>query len=543
MSIEFLKALKEADKVAFIKSLLPSGGVGGSPFDPSVAMIEKGVITNMTDIIETGIYNGKNVKDSPVTGDILVMASQDPHGNMGYFVMDSQMDLYMGGKKAGTSTFAWNRVLNEGAKTITNITDIKSTGAYEGLDVVGAPVQGKIIIQALQDITGDISYTVYSSDGHLRLGGKPAHGHIQWNPVIPLIFTGPKFPSKNIGIDGDGYIQTGTVQTAADVGKPTFKAGEKHNTLDLNVPANVVSVSFGMVNKVVVVPVHGQAGKFDIHLYAGMGGKNPIHGAPAKQPFPSMIMFINNIEISVSDMDMTSMAQGYITIDHKHPQAELIATSLEVANTGNVTIQYANHGATTFEKIAGAWFKGITAPDVIGMIGAMMPTVNMNLQSMQPVYNPKARAYAKGALVAEGGKFYVANKKMGKMGAEIGAFKPADWDEFDKHFKYAPTMPTADGKYVATVKAGVTTWEVEALDRPTVVSAYTATPTAAELIAAAKLLPHYANTVAFWGADHDFYVRDDPQTKMLLVKYRGVATNTDETKAGNFFFEKLALAK
>ena len=81
------------------------------------------------------------------------------------------------------------------------------------------------------------------------------------------------------------------------------------------------------------------------------------------------------------------------------------------------------------------------------------------------------------------------------------------------------------------------------LDRPTVVSAYTATPLKAELITAAKLVPHYTNTAAFWSTEHDFYVRDDPQTKMLLVKYRGIAANVSEATAGNFFFEKLTKAK
>ena len=76
------------------------------------------------------------------------------------------------------------------------------------------------------------------------------------------------------------------------------------------------------------------------------------------------------------------------------------------------------------------------------------------------------------------------------------------------------------------------------LDRPTIVSPYSATPTKLELIEAAKLIPHYSNDVAFWGAEHDFYIRDDPQTKMILVKYRGTPANTSETTAGNFFFEK-----
>jgi hypothetical protein len=95
------------------------------------------------------------------------------------------------------------------------------------------------------------------------------------------------------------------------------------------------------------------------------------------------------------------------------------------------------------------------------------------------------------------------------------------------------------GVEIATVTALLT---LQDLDRPTVVSAYTATPTKAELVTAAKLLSYYSNDAAFWSAGHDFYVRDNPQTKMLLVKYRGVAANVDEATAGNFFFEKITLA-
>jgi len=75
------------------------------------------------------------------------------------------------------------------------------------------------------------------------------------------------------------------------------------------------------------------------------------------------------------------------------------------------------------------------------------------------------------------------------------------------------------------------------LARPTVVAAYSATPTKAELIAAIKTVPHFND----WESDMDFYLRDDPQTKMLLVKYRGVTGNT-EASSGLFFFEKLTKA-
>ena len=75
-----------------------------------------------------------------------------------------------------------------------------------------------------------------------------------------------------------------------------------------------------------------------------------------------------------------------------------------------------------------------------------------------------------------------------------------------------------------------------ALARPTVVSPYTATPTKAELVTAFKLVPDFD-----FAGDMDFYVRDNPQTKMLLVKYRGKTGDT-EAAPGLFFFEKLTKA-
>jgi len=85
------------------------------------------------------------------------------------------------------------------------------------------------------------------------------------------------------------------------------------------------------------------------------------------------------------------------------------------------------------------------------------------------------------------------------------------------------------------------------LERPEVISPYTATPTVDELVTAFKVLPAYvaadvAGKEEFWKGSHDFYVQDHPQTKMLLVKYRGLSTST-EALHGNFFFEKLTLAK
>ena len=129
--------------------------------------------------------------------------------------------------------------------TITNVDDIVDTGSYDGTDIIGAPITGKILISAIKDNSGDIQYTIYSADGHLRLGGKPAAGHITWDPVIPLVFKGAGLPNKTIGIDGDNYIQTGDLKTASDVVKPT--PGAVYNTLDLTVDANVISAEIGQM--------------------------------------------------------------------------------------------------------------------------------------------------------------------------------------------------------------------------------------------------------------------------------------------------------
>jgi len=97
-----------------------------------------------------------------------------------------------------------------------------------------------------------------------------------------------------------------------------------------------------------------------------------------------------------------------------------------------------------------------------------------------------------------------------------------------------------DASYVANSPHSLVT--MADLERPTVVSPLSATPTKSETITAIKLLPHYTNDAAFWSVDHDFYVQDaNPATKMNLIKYRGTAVvDTEETKMF-FWLEKLTL--
>ena len=76
----------------------------------------------------------------------------------------------------------------------------------------------------------------------------------------------------------------------------------------------------------------------------------------------------------------------------------------------------------------------------------------------------------------------------------------------------------------------------------TVVAPYSNTPTKAELVNAIQDLPYYENDAMFWGAEHDFYLKDVPDNKLLLVKYHPNGINIDPGTAGDFFFEKMRLA-
>jgi hypothetical protein len=108
---EFLDVLKEQDKVDFIKGLIPAGS--GSNYDPSVVMQEKGAITDIDDVVETGIYHGIDVSKSPIQGPIMVMSSQDSAGNMGFFLMGSDQILRVGSKPVG-SPATWKTIASMG---------------------------------------------------------------------------------------------------------------------------------------------------------------------------------------------------------------------------------------------------------------------------------------------------------------------------------------------------------------------------------------------------------------------------------------------
>lgn len=75
----------------------------------TLVMKDKGTITDMAGITETGIYEGTDVTDSPITGEIMVMANKDSHGDFGFFLMGDDRTMHTGGKKAG-GKIGWQQV-------------------------------------------------------------------------------------------------------------------------------------------------------------------------------------------------------------------------------------------------------------------------------------------------------------------------------------------------------------------------------------------------------------------------------------------------
>ena len=79
----------------------------------TLTMMDKGAVTDIKLITETGIYGGTDVLNSPVQGGIMVMANKDGHGNFGYFLMGADRAFHTGGRPAGSDNIAWKAVVHE----------------------------------------------------------------------------------------------------------------------------------------------------------------------------------------------------------------------------------------------------------------------------------------------------------------------------------------------------------------------------------------------------------------------------------------------
>ena len=137
-----------------------------------------------------------------------------------------------------------------------------------------------------------------------------------------------------------------------------------------------------------------------------------------------------------------------------------------------------------------------------------------------------------------GASSHVVFKRAGVALGSVGAIASTNSELMIEQRSAADIRFILPAGQTISAKIGTEWYDMMELARPTVVAAYTATPTIVELVKAIKIVPHFSD----WESDMDFYIRDNPQTKMLLVKYRGITGNT-EAAPGLFFFEKLTKAK
>jgi len=114
-------------------------------------MMEKGAITDISGITETGIYEGTDVANSPITGPIMVMANKDTNGDFGFFLMGADGALHTGGKAQLGKTF-W--------------TEIKSKAVAEGTIEVDASYSGRFVSPNMDTFTGQATHDIFDTKEH-----------------------------------------------------------------------------------------------------------------------------------------------------------------------------------------------------------------------------------------------------------------------------------------------------------------------------------------------------------------------------------------
>ena len=139
---EFIDALKEADKTTYLKTILA---------DKVKTMMEKGAVTDIGGIAESGIYEGNNVTGSPMQGPIMVMANKDSNGDFGFFLMGSDGALHTGGKPTGGKIF-W--------------TEIKSVAVADGTVEVDASYSGRFVSPNMDSFTGQSTHNLFDQKEH-----------------------------------------------------------------------------------------------------------------------------------------------------------------------------------------------------------------------------------------------------------------------------------------------------------------------------------------------------------------------------------------
>jgi len=359
---------------------------------------------------------------------------------------------------------------------ITAINDVRETGIFEGTDVTGAPVPGKIMVMSNKDINGDYGYFLMGHDGVLHTGGRPAGGKVFWTEIKSVT---PITGEFDVQTDYSGGFMCVLLDTFSGTATTDIYDGKEH------VVSFALKAGDDWASTTDPVAWYLRQSTGELGHFTGASGHI------GKDTMKSWVMNRNKVTIKYTDTTKKDFLVSKVEGDNH------IQNSNPILSVGSVKVEkFLVVGDRSGEAQLTLDAKAGTASQIVFKRGGI----------------PVARA---GLLHAVDDQLVIQQT----MPAHIEFVLPAG--------------------QIIRAKIGTkfhTLAMLDDLERPTVVSAYTATPLKTELIAAAKLLPHYSNDAEFWGGGHDFYVRDNPQTKMLLVKYRGVTAAVSEATAGNFFF-------
>jgi hypothetical protein len=115
----------------------------------SLTMMDKGVVADINDITETGIYEGVDIQHGAVAGPAMVLANKDATGNLGLFFMGQDQVLHTGGKPNGGAV-SWVSIIN-----YNDIGDLHSLMAGKNLATYLTDLQAEVT--KLQGTSGTAS--------------------------------------------------------------------------------------------------------------------------------------------------------------------------------------------------------------------------------------------------------------------------------------------------------------------------------------------------------------------------------------------------
>ena len=405
-----------------------------------LSMMDKGVITDIGDITETGIYAGDNVLNSPTQGGIMVMANKDGQGNFGYFLMGADRGFHTGGRASGTNSIDWTTVEHKAVSEGSIDVDTTYSGGYPmamidssftGITDLFDGNEHKVTLKLKAGTTwadasaSDDAWYLKQSTGEM--------GH--------FVGDGDKRISKHImqlWVDSQSIITikyTGSTKKTMVVSK--VEAGKKvRHVLDISsdgsvqmevgyVPTDLNDVTTkGYVDSLSVIG-HGQAAPIDAD---GQNGDIYYQYAVADQT------------ITPSDLDVS--AKGVIKFyigDKTKGHFFTVFRYNKTINLGSTGLSgiYGLKGNSTLKLNTGT--EVLTATKVAGKPSYTFSDTDF----------PKVLALSSGANTAvkitldiPSGKYEEFHKVNGK------------WVEKTT----LPKAPTADGEYKLKVLAGVMTW-------------------------------------------------------------------------------------